>query len=193
MTRTLVQIIDDEKLHVGARHGGRWTDKEGPHVYCSGYYDSAFKRFVGKRPRVLEIGLWNGGSLVLWQRYFGDGAKIVGADIADHGAVANAKGLPGVSVVIADAYTSVAADKLGDEFDIIVDDGPHTAESQATAVKLYSAKLSEAGILVVEDVATDKAIDMMIAAVPAGCTHKVVDLRGPGLPPDNRLFVVRRA
>ena len=117
----------------------------------------------------------------------------MGVDIADNGAVANSRLLPGVRVVIADAYTAQAAQALGSGYDIVVDDGPHTAASQAKAVALYAPRLAPGGILVVEDVATDAAVDGMRAAVPAGMSAEVVDLRGPGLPPDNRLFVVRRA
>src|SRR5688572_18968779 len=44
-------------------------------------YHRHFQSFRGKSPVVLEIGVFQGGSLQMWRDYFGPGAKIVGIDI----------------------------------------------------------------------------------------------------------------
>ena len=44
-------------------------------------YDKHFSRFRGKEIVVLEIGVFQGGSLQMWKNYFGPGAKIYGIDI----------------------------------------------------------------------------------------------------------------
>ena len=44
-------------------------------------YHCHFQRFVGKAPTVMEFGVGQGGSLDMWQNYFGAGAQINGIDI----------------------------------------------------------------------------------------------------------------
>ncbi|KAA6183937.1 hypothetical protein F2Q65_14110 [Thiohalocapsa marina] len=45
-------------------------------------YDRYLSRFTGKSPRVLELGVANGGGLQMWRRYFGESAVIFGVDIS---------------------------------------------------------------------------------------------------------------
>ena len=35
-------------------------------------YERYFNKFIGKNPKVLEIGIGQGGSLKMWREYFGD-------------------------------------------------------------------------------------------------------------------------
>ena len=43
-------------------------------------YEKHFEKYVGKSPRILEIGVFGGGSLELWKEYFGPGTTVVGVD-----------------------------------------------------------------------------------------------------------------
>src|ERR1700674_1200085 len=43
-------------------------------------YHKHFERFVGKSVNVLEIGVFGGGSLDMWKRYFGSGCRLYGVD-----------------------------------------------------------------------------------------------------------------
>src|SRR5579862_5229882 len=44
-------------------------------------YDRFLESYRGRRPRLLEIGVQHGGSLEMWNRYFGGNVDIVGIDI----------------------------------------------------------------------------------------------------------------
>ncbi|MBK6542804.1 MAG: hypothetical protein IPG10_16290 [Flavobacteriales bacterium] len=44
-------------------------------------YDRHFARYRGKEVVILEIGVFQGGSLQMWKNYFGDKARIYGIDI----------------------------------------------------------------------------------------------------------------
>ena len=44
-------------------------------------YERHFRPYIDKKIKVLEIGIWQGGSLKMWKEYFGDQAEIVGVDI----------------------------------------------------------------------------------------------------------------
>ena len=50
----------------------------------SGYFDvyeRHLKKFVGKAPRILEIGVLGGGSIEMWLKYFGPDTSVVAIDI----------------------------------------------------------------------------------------------------------------
>ena len=44
-------------------------------------YERHFRRFKDTQPAILEIGVFGGGSLSMWQDYFGKKSQIVGIDI----------------------------------------------------------------------------------------------------------------
>ena len=44
-------------------------------------YDSHFKRYRNQKVTILEIGVYKGGSLEMWRKYFGKDCEIVGIDI----------------------------------------------------------------------------------------------------------------
>ena len=46
-------------------------------------YHRHFQKYRNKPVTILEIGVWGGGSLQMWKKYFGDECRIVGIDIMD--------------------------------------------------------------------------------------------------------------
>ena len=58
------------------------TDKESRHRYCTSYYDQIFYNLKDKKLNILEIGIKNGSSLVLWNEYFKN-SIIYGIDNSD--------------------------------------------------------------------------------------------------------------
>jgi len=50
-------------------------------VHYLNIYDHHFCKFRGQEVNVLEIGIYSGGSLEMWERYFGTKANIYGVDI----------------------------------------------------------------------------------------------------------------
>jgi hypothetical protein len=44
-------------------------------------YDNHFQRFRGRKVVILEIGIFKGGSLEVWRKYFGPQCEIIGIDI----------------------------------------------------------------------------------------------------------------
>lgn len=47
-------------------------------------------------------------------------------------------------------------------FDIIIDDGPHTLPSQIEAINLYLPKLNKGGVFVIEDIQDDSWFNSLI-------------------------------
>lgn len=146
-------------LHDFAVH----TDKSFAHQYIH-VYEALFEPIRNDVQTVLELGINEGHSLRMWRDYF-DRAEVYGIDILD-----NCQSLymePRIHPIFCDAYSPETVGAMSNmRFDIIVDDGPHTLESQCFAVSHYSNLLSENGILVVEDIPKPEWIPIIADRVP---------------------------
>lgn len=169
------------------------TDKESPdgHSYVGHFYEEEFAPLRERPIDLLEIGVQTGGSLRLWADYFTHARRLVGVDLtlasADPTLLTRGGAL---RLVEADAYDPAVAAALG-EFNVIIDDGPHTLESQVAAIRLYAPRLRPGGRLVVEDVQSPDWLDPLRAAVPSGLRVEIHDLRHVRPRWDDLLFVVR--
>ena len=118
-------------------------------------YERHFAPYVGKSPLIFEIGVSKGGSLQLWKRYFGPGARIVGVDIDPTCALLEEEQ---VSVRIGSQADQRFLKAVVDEFgapDIVIDDGSHLSRDiHATFDVLYPA-MKSSGVYVVEDLHTN--------------------------------------
>ena len=156
---SLEEIVDNSR-----------TDKNTAHSYLSLYQ----QLLVGKKAtakNVLEIGIYNGGSIKLWSDFFTN-ATIYGLDIMN---IANVwDGIKNKDKII--LYTSTDAynesffisnflDK-NIKFDFMLDDGPHTLESMKKFIQLYSQIMTDDGILIIEDVKSWDWIDILTREVP---------------------------
>ena len=142
MIDSLQEIITDKKL--------TRTDKNTLHSYIDQYYEEAFGPYRDKSINILEIGTREGDSLRLWDVAFPK-AEIWGIDnnIEPH-LTEWVKG-DRIHHVYGNAYDPILLETLP-IFDIVIDDGPHTEESQLDCVKLYLKKLNEGGFIVIEDI-----------------------------------------
>jgi len=117
-------------------------------------YHRHFARFRGQQLTMIEIGVFNGGSLRMWRDYFGPQAKIVGVDIYPE---CRQFAEPGIEIVIGDqadrAFLRMLFDRYPD-FAILVDDGGHRMHQQiATFEELYP-RLRYDGVYLCEDTHT---------------------------------------
>jgi len=127
------------------------TDKNTRHSYVENFYKHKFKRFENKAIKLLEIGVHKGGSVEMWRDYFQKGL-IYGVDI--NLSKCKLHSPERIEIIKLNAYTHnfvETAVELG-KFDIIIDDGPHTFESQLFASENFKSLLSKDGILIIEDV-----------------------------------------
>jgi hypothetical protein len=146
-------------------------------------YDRHFCRFRGQEVRVLEIGVYSGGSLEMWREYFGPKALIYGVDIEpDCRACEN----DGIKIFIGDQ-----ADRLfWREFrrkvpplDIVIDDGGHQPEQQIVSVEELLPFLRSGGVYLCEDVG---GAYHQFASYVHGLGHRLNDfLSWDELPDDN--------
>jgi hypothetical protein len=136
--------------------GRIWKQLPGGHKWLNYFpiYEELFSRFRCTGPTVLEIGVYKGASLKLWQTYFGSGAHVIGIDIdAECKRFENAN--RNISVRIGSQADRAFLRSLIDEFgmfDIIIDDGSHMVDHQITSFNtLFGDGLKAGGIYLVED------------------------------------------
>jgi cephalosporin hydroxylase len=134
--------------HFVANRAGPVLDKW-PHYFP--IYAQHLAAFRGQTLKVLEIGVYRGGGLELWQNYLGPDAHIVGLDV-DEAAVLAAKGR--YPVVLGDQEDPDVLRRLEAEhgpFDIIIDDGGHTMRQQIVSIETLFPLLKDGGVYLVED------------------------------------------
>jgi hypothetical protein len=143
---------------------GANTDKSWAHQYLH-VYEALFEPVRTRAKNVLELGIWEGHSLRMWRDYFAK-AIVYGLDITAErcGPMDDEER---IVVDFRDGYTQEALDAFGDlRFDVIVDDGPHTLESQKYCAEHYCKLLTDKGILVIEDIPKPEWIPQIAAVVP---------------------------
>ena len=117
-------------------------------------YERHFQVWRGRSVVFWEIGVSKGGSLQMFQRYFGPMAKIVGIDIDP---IAKHHEEPGIFVRIGDQSDTRFLDSVIQEFglpDVILDDGSHVMKDLwATFSHLYP-QMTKNSVYFVEDLHT---------------------------------------
>ena len=116
-------------------------------------YDPALEHLVNENIVLLELGVLNGGSLLLWSDYFPQG-KIVGIDIK-----LPKKFQPTERIHIFEGsqtdtnFLSDVADKTApDGYDVIIDDASHVGQLTKTAFwHLFDNHLKPGGLYIIED------------------------------------------
>jgi hypothetical protein len=111
--------------------------------------------------RLLEIGLYNGGSLRMWREYLPN-ATLHGIDV-DRRTLAYELEIPGTKVRLVDQADARAlrafVDELGGSYDVIVDDGGHTMEQQIVSFEVLFPHVVSGGIYVIEDLGTSYFVE----------------------------------
>ncbi|WP_235822597.1 class I SAM-dependent methyltransferase [Pseudogemmobacter blasticus] len=121
--------------------------------YLDVYHD-LLRDWQGSDISFLEIGVYKGGSLDLWQGFFGPKAKLVFADIDPE---CRAMERPGLTIEIGDQSDGAFLDGLAARhgpFDLIIDDGGHKMNQQTTSLRHLWPHLNDGGLYVVEDTHT---------------------------------------
>lgn len=177
-----MSLIDlHNQLNLGLKKNEKGTDKEYPKKYLSLVYQDNFEPWQKLPIRFLEIGIRGGSSIKLWSDYF-DEIELFGIDNGEEVEWQALSKLHGKNVrfIRGDAYSDEIIKSLPNDFDVIIDDGPHTLESQIYTVQNYSKKLKPGGLLFIEDIQGSYVWrDKLLNSLPStfrGCA-RTYDLR----------------
>lgn len=142
------------------------------HSYIENFYSHILPPRKLTTKNLLEIGVAGGGSIALWLRYFPN--AVIHAIDKDEGMGRKFSNVNRVRFATHDAYSDLIYDKIPNGFfDIIIDDGPHTVESQCIFIKEYSKKLAPGGLIIVEDIASEEALEAIGLNVPEHLQDKI--------------------
>lgn len=117
-------------------------------------YERHFERWKNRSLVFWEIGVYGGGSLQMWQRYFGPNAIIVGIDInpecAQHAR-------EGIHVRIGNQSDTAFLASVIEEFgvpDVVLDDASHHMKPTWDTFEFLYPKVPKNGVYMVEDMHT---------------------------------------
>ena len=184
---SLIDLVDNTK-----------TDKNTVHSYLELYQELlSNKQHTAKN--VLEVGIYDGGSIKLWNDFFTN-ATVYGLDIMEKSKVweriqNNSKIKLYTSQNAYDEFffrTEFLNKNI--KFDFMLDDGPHTLDSMLLFIRLYSQIMTHDGILIIEDVQDISWIRLLMNEVPAHLKPfvKAYDLRGNKNRYDDIVFTIDR-
>jgi len=127
------------------------------HSYIENFYSKTFANKQHTARNVLEVGIYTGGSLKLWRDYFVN-ATVFGIDTRSTDLLSEftlSFNELRMYQIYGDAYSDELVQSLKDSYyDIIIDDGPHTLESQCIFAQNYFDKLKPGGYFVCEDISS---------------------------------------
>lgn len=122
---------------------------------CLHYFDiyhRHFSKFVGRDVKVLEIGVYSGGSLEMWRHYFGSGCRVYGVDIEE------------ACKCYENEFTEIFIGDQADRgfwkafkqrvpyIDILIDDGGHRPEQQIATIEEMLPHIRPGGVYLCEDI-----------------------------------------
>jgi hypothetical protein len=115
-------------------------------------YETFFSKFKNTSPTFVEVGVYHGGSIEMWTKYFDTNAKIYGVDISPL-----VDKVDGATIVLGDQndreFWKNFLDQTG-EIDIFLDDGSHVMEHQITTFMSVWPKIKNGGVYMCEDTHT---------------------------------------
>jgi hypothetical protein len=166
LVRTILLASDNERLIMSDKenlgvlgslarldNGSDRTDKGYLDHGFVEVYEKFFYHLRNSPIRILEIGIYDGGSLGLWYDYFPN-AKIFGIDLSSKTHIDNDR----ITTFIADqsnrSQLKNFIDTHGGDFDIIIDDGGHYMDQQQISFGYLFPFVKSFGYYIIEDLHT---------------------------------------
>jgi hypothetical protein len=132
------------------------SDKGDIHSYVS-VYDEILAPYRTTAKNILEIGLFNGDSLLMWEQYFA--GRVYGVDCSEtpHGGMADLrplinKGTHDIFILDAENPNEVEKYFKDIKFDVIIEDAGHDVNQQARIYERFKPYIQEGGIYIIEDI-----------------------------------------
>jgi|TARA_B100001094_G_scaffold161521_1_gene156236 hypothetical protein len=154
---------------------GKMTDKSTIHDYIDGYYSDEFSSKKDDNLKILEIGIWEGGSLKIWSDFFTN-AEIQAVEVNNRKWIYKPEH---IKVTNKSGYEQSTLDLFEDDyFDYIIDDGPHNVQSQIYAIENWLSKVKKGGKLIIEDIQGPLALTKLEnLCISKDLDFKIFDLR----------------
>lgn len=171
----------------------RNSDKGTCHSYIPHLYNEILEPYRTKNINVLELGIFGGTCLLLWEKYFINANQIIGVDVdlsylqpkVVQEAMANKK----IKIIQHDVTHESITSVLNEKYDVIIDDASHQIPQQLISFNLLKDSLNEGGIYIIEDVQSDQNAEFLVSNMP---NSQVIDLRHVKNRYDDLVIVYRK-
>ena len=174
-------------LHQLNLDNGPLTDKGTAHDYLVTYEKEMTKR---DNIKLLEIGVWYGGSLKLWSMWFTN-SNIYGIDNFAYpifgGNPPEESLSPLYTVLTVDSQVKEECPFEDNMFDYIIDDALHDHESILKTFEIYWPKLKSGGKYFIEDVLDNNQLNIICQRL-YGLSYTIYDTRDTHT--DNDVLIV---
>jgi len=175
---------------------GEWPDKNSTHSYIPVYEELLAPYRLDPRNKILEIGLFSGHSLLMWEEYFqGD---VYGIDCSDqpHGGMMDLRPLIALGthkISIFDASDPIRVEKYfkGIQFNVIIEDASHDINQQVEIYNNFKSYLAPDGIYIIEDVQDIDNTRSIFEALDPKRTIQILDRRQVKNRYDDVLIVIK--
>lgn len=174
---------------------GYQSDKFSVHSYGE-IYEELLAPYRHTAKRILEIGIFKGHSLLMWEAYF-DG-EVHGIDCSEtpHDGMADLRPLIATgkhNIHIFDAGNEFDVHKAfrGMTFDVIIEDSSHEINHQLHLYNIFSKYLSDGGIYIVEDVQHLDETGSLFESMDSTKKITILDRRGIKKRYDDCLVIVK--
>ena len=117
-------------------------------------YERWLQRYSGTSISLFEIGVCEGGSLLMWRDYLGKGAKVVGIDIEPSTKEIFKDNKEEIYVEIGDQSDNSFLSKIIDTHgapDIVIDDGSHRRRDIWKSLQFFLPRMKPGSVYLVED------------------------------------------
>lgn len=187
---SLREILNKRDINGTEKKG---TDKDTKHSYLE-TYEELFRELREEKLEILEIGIQFGGSSLLWHDYFiNSNLTLIDNEDTMSDYIKTRLEEKRYNYIITDAYQQKTIEILGDKkFDIILEDGPHTIQSQIFVIENYSKFLHKGSIMIIEDIQSNDDLEELIETIKRNnLQHEVIDLTNVKGRYDDILLIIR--
>lgn len=162
--------------------GEGYGDKGTTHSYIE-IYGEILKPYQSLNCNILEIGLLNGTSLLMWEEYF-ENAKVYGIDCSETPLNGRYDLRPMIqsgkhNIIIGDAENLEEMQKHFNDikFSIIIEDANHSVQQQLKIYENFKDKLSPGGLYIIEDIADIDSTRKQFEQLDNTCKIEILDRR----------------
>lgn len=159
------------------------SDKGTTHDYINAYYNNEFTPKRLDTLSIIEIGIHRGLSLKLWKDWFIN-SNIFAIDPCKEVSILEevvneVNQRENVKIIKDDAYSQHVLNMFEDgSIDYIIDDGPHTLQSQIYSIKYWLKKIKPGGKLIIEDIQSVSDLNkLVLEANETDMKWEVYDMR----------------
>jgi len=150
-------------------------------------YIEIYERYLDPKKSLLEIGVWEGHSLAMFEEFFSGYVLGIDIDLSRKKYGSNAAFCNATNAI------HVRETLKGRKFDYIIDDGSHRIEDQLKSLELLWDYLAPDGVYFIEDIRSDSALERIYKAAQELSTDwESFDLRKNKGRSDDILIAIRK-